>query len=27
LIHAEGLKILEGEVAVLNRFIAEVLRK
>lgn len=27
LIHAEGLKILHGEVAVLNRFIAEVLRK
>jgi hypothetical protein len=27
LIHAEGLKILDGEVPVLNRFIAEVLRK
>jgi len=27
LIHAEGLKILEGELPVLNRFIAEVLRK
>ena len=26
LIHAEGLKILDGEVPVLNRFIAEVLR-
>ena len=26
-IHAEGLKILDGEVPVLNRFIAEVLRK
>jgi hypothetical protein len=27
IIHAEGLKILDGEVPVLNRFIAEVLRK
>lgn len=26
-IHSEGLKILDGEVPVLNRFIAEVLRK
>jgi len=26
LIHAEGLKLLDGEVPVLNRFIAEVLR-
>jgi hypothetical protein len=26
IIQAEGLKILDGEVAVLNRFIAEVLR-
>ena len=26
IIHAEGLKILDGEVPVLNRFIAEVLR-
>jgi hypothetical protein len=27
LIQAEGLKILDGEVPVLNRFIAEVVRK